>query len=177
MLLTNTETYAKRARYLSTQAKDDPIFSIHEDVGYNYRLTNVQAAIGIAQLKNIRTILKKKRANYKIYKNSIKGIKGLNLADVPSYADNNHWMYALQIDKAQYGRGLKDVLALFLMNKIEVRPLWYLNHLQTPYRQYQSYKIEKASRLLETTLNIPCSAGLSKKDIAQVVGLLKRLKS
>ncbi len=174
MMVTNDSRYARKAKYLTNQAKDDGIYYLHHEIGFNYRLSNIQAALGAAQLSCLNDFVQRKRANYQIYKTQIDQIDGLCLAETPLYAENNYWMYALQIDKNTYGRGRDQLLQLFHRKNIEVRPLWYLNHLQRPYQKCQAYKIEKAHNMLAMTLNVPCSLSLTKESINAVVGLLKK---
>ena len=169
MILTDDGDLAGKAGYLTTQAKDDPVRYVHHEIGYNFRLTNIQAALGAAQLEQLPRFLKKKKEIFKTYKEKIDLIPGLNVANVPEYADNNHWMVSIQIDNKQYGKD-RDALAIYLANNnIQTRPVWYLNHLQKPYRNCQHYKIEKAVDLLAKTLNIPASVSISENQINFVV--------
>ena len=173
MLVTNDEEYAKKANYLTNQAKDDVIRAIHHEVGYNFRLTNIQAAIGVAQLEKLPEYLDRKKSNYFKFKEQIDEIIGLKLAETPEYANSNYWFYALQIDKEKYGKDREELMTYLSEKKIQTRPVWYLNHLQKPYRNCQSYKIENAFKLMENTLNIPCSVNLTINDIEKVISLLK----
>jgi aminotransferase in exopolysaccharide biosynthesis len=163
MILTDHREYADRAKYLTTQAKDDEVRFVHNDVGYNYRLTNVQAAIGVAQLEH-----------YSAYRGGIDAIPGLHLAEGPDYAANNHWMYALQIDSAQYGLDREQLMAKMGRNNIQTRPLWQLNHRQRPYANCQHYQIDRANHLLDVTLNLPCSVGLTPPQIQRVIEVLRQ---
>lgn len=174
MIVTGNTSYAEKARYLTTQAKDDPIHYIHHEIGYNFRLTNIQAALGVAQLEKLPEFIKTKKKNYQIYKNEIDKIPGIHLAEVPNYADSNYWFYCLQIDKQKYGSDRDHLMSYLSKHKIQTRPLWYLNHMQKSYVNCQHYKIEKAFKLLENTLNIPCSVNL---DIYQIEEVLMRLKN
>lgn len=173
MIVTNDSAYAERARYLTTQAKDDEVRYIHHNVGYNFRLTNIQAALGVAQLEKLSEYIEKKRANYLSYKEAIDQIPGLHLAEVPPYCRPNFWFYNLQIDGRTYGRNRDELLELFTSKKIQVRPIWYLNHWQKPYLHNQTYKIEKAINLFEKTLNIPCSVNLTAEQRNEVIEVLK----
>lgn len=175
-IVTNARRVARQAKYLVTQAKDNAVHYIHHRVGYNFRLSNLQAATGVGQLEGLARVQEIKRRNFRIYKEEIDRIAGLRIADGPPYADNNHWMYALQIDKSRYGRGRRELMRLFRREGIEVRPLFYPNHLQKPYRHCRRYHIETARKMLEGTLNIPCSADLKKTDIHRIVGLLRKWK-
>lgn len=172
MILTDNEKYAKRAKYLTTQSKDDKVRYIHNEIGYNYRLTNIQAALGLAQLEQLPNYLKIKKDNYAFYKKEIDQIPGLHLAEVPEYAENNYWLYAIQIDGNIYKKDREELMSYLSSQKIQTRPVWYLNHLQKPYKDCQNYKIEKALELLEKTLNIPCSVNLKKQDIERILEVL-----
>jgi aminotransferase in exopolysaccharide biosynthesis len=172
MIVTNNPEFANKAKYLTTQAKDDEVRYVHNEIGYNYRLTNIQAAIGVAQLEMLPEFLAAKRKNFLRYKEKIDKIDGLTLAESPAYAQNNHWMYPLQIDVKVYGKDREKLMEYLKDNGIQSRPVWYLNHLQVPYRDNQQYKIEKAYRMLEITLNIPCSSNLQDKDIDHVIDRL-----
>jgi len=174
MILTDDPKYAEKAKYFTTQAKNDEVRHIHDDIGYNFRLTNVQAAIGIAQLENLNKFVEIKRNNYLKYKQEIDKIPGLHLAEPPGYAKNNHWMYALQIDKAIYGKGREELMRNLCELKIQTRPVWHLNHWQKPYRDCQTYKIEKAGLMVEKTLNIPCSTNLSGQQRETIIKYLRR---
>jgi perosamine synthetase len=173
MIVTDDGCCAGRARYLTTQAKDDPVRYVHNEIGYNFRLTNLQAAVGVAQLEQLDRFLEVKRKNYLTYKSQIDAIPGLQLAEVPSYAGCNFWLYALQIRKGKFRKSREELMSFLAEKGIETRPVWYLNHLQKPYRGCQAYKVERALELLESTLNIPSSIGLNDTEINHVVESLK----
>jgi dTDP-4-amino-4,6-dideoxygalactose transaminase len=123
MVLTNRPDYAEQARYLTTQAKDDKVRYIHNDVGYNFRLTNLQAALGVAQLEQLPDYLKRKQRNYHYYKNAVDRIPGLHLAETPPHAENNHWMYALQLDTSVYSRDREGLMKHLAAQNIQTRPI------------------------------------------------------
>jgi len=169
MIVTDNAEYAMRAKYLTTQAKDDEVRYVHNDVGYNFRLNNIQAAVGVAQLESLPDILRAKQSNFDSYRERIARIPGLRLADSPAYARNNHWMYPLQIDSGIYRKTREELMEHLRQKGIQTRPMWHLNHLQKPYRHCEHYRIELALSLLESTLCIPCSANLSPSDIDAVI--------
>jgi dTDP-4-amino-4,6-dideoxygalactose transaminase len=173
MILTDDEQFAARARYLTTQAKDDEVRYVHDDIGYNYRMTNVQAALGVAQLEQLPRYLTIKADNYRRYADNIAGIPGLSLEPVPSFADNNYWMYAVRVDANKYGVDREGLMARLAANRIQSRPLWHPNHLQKPYRDCGSFDIERAIDLHGSTLNIPCSVSLTEADINRVTECLR----
>lgn len=174
MIVTQDDAIADKARYLTTQAKNDPIRYVHDEVGYNFRLTNIQAAMGVAQLERLPEFISVKKKNYSRYKTGIDDIPGLRLADVPPYAESNYWFYALQIDESSYGKGREELMKFLGANGIQTRPMWHLNHLQKPYHRHQAYRIEKAVELLEKTLNIPCSSNLSEQSVEEVISCLRK---
>jgi aminotransferase in exopolysaccharide biosynthesis len=173
MIVTADVDLAEKARYLTTQAKDDPVRYIHDEIGYNFRLTNIQAALGVAQLERLPEYIQIKRKNYELYKTEINKIEGLHIAETPDYSSSNHWFYCLQVDIEKYGKDREELMQYLSENKIQTRPLWYLNHLQKPYKDCQSYKPEKAFELLEKTLNIPSSVNLTGEQIQRVLKILE----
>jgi perosamine synthetase len=176
MMIMNDVALAKKAKYLTTQAKEDGPGFEHHEIGYNYRLNNIQACLGRAQLKLLDKYVQIKKANFDLYKKLLKGISGLSLALSPTYAKNNHWMYALRIDEKVYGRSVFELIDLFKSKNIETRPLWGLSHTQKPFKTFQAYNIELAPKLYRNTLNLPCSVNLKEQDIKSIVGHLKSWK-
>ena len=173
MILTANKKMAKRAMYLSTQASDDRIRYIHNDIGYNYRLTNIQAAVGLAQLEMIKTFLRKKNIIYNFYKNAFKRIRGIYFNNKPKYAKNNKWMMSIQIDNKEISIK-KDKLIKLLYNKnIESRSIWLPAHQQKSYLNYQTYKIKNATQIYKNTLNIPSSSNLSLKQADLIVKAIR----
>jgi perosamine synthetase len=169
MILTDNIVYANKAKYLTTQAKDDEVRYIHNEVGYNYRMINVLAAIGVAQLERLDEYIEIKKENYLTYKDAIKNINGLTLANVPDYANSNYWMYGLQLEERIYPFDKEGLMEKLSCNKIQSRPIWYPNHLQKPFVDCQNYKIENTLMLVKKTLNIPCSVNIIKDEIDFVI--------
>jgi perosamine synthetase len=172
MIVTNNKEYATRCRHLSTQAKSDPLRYIHNEIGYNYRLTNIQAAMGVAQLETLPEFIRKKKQNYAEYKTRIDKLPGLHLAEVPDYADQNHWFYSLQVERDSYGMTRDELMNHLREKNIQSRPVWYLNHRQSMYAGCRACDVSKALDLWERTLNIPCSVNLSADEIDAVISAL-----
>ncbi|MFH1678190.1 MAG: LegC family aminotransferase [Candidatus Omnitrophota bacterium] len=173
MIVTNSPAYAQKAKYLTTQAKDDEVRFVHNQVGYNYRMNNLQAAIGCAQLEKISGYIDVKRKNFLIYKEGIADIEGLDLIGEPDYGFSNFWHYSLMVDKNKYGLSRDELMEKLSRNNIQARPLWQPNHLQAPYKDYQAYRIEKALYYHKNILSIPCSVSLTGQDIDKVIGVLR----
>ena len=174
MLLTNKKKYYELTKYYSAQSKDDDVNFIHNNVGYNYRMTNISAALGIEQINNINKILIKKRKIKNLYKKYLnKNI--INFFDGPEYAKNNNWMNIVQINTPKK-ISLKKIINLFEKKGIQLRPVWFLNHKQRPFKQFETYKIEKAKKLFKNSLCIPSSISLSFKDIKRVTNIFNSVK-
>ncbi|NQT32339.1 MAG: LegC family aminotransferase [Candidatus Omnitrophica bacterium] len=173
MIVTNNPEYAQKADYLTNQAKDDTVRYVHNETGYNYRMNNIQAAIGCAQLEKIEEYIDTKRKNFNIYKDALADIDGLELVEEPSYGFSNFWYYSLLVDKEKYGLNREELMKKLDESGIQTRPLWQLNHRQMPYKDCQAYSIEKAEHYYDRLLNIPCSVGLKPEDIKRVLGVMK----
>ena len=174
MILTNDKKLAQKAKYLSTQAMDDPIRYIHNDIGYNYRLTNIQAAIGLAQLEKIKFFLKRKNIIYNFYKKAFKKITDINFAKKPNYAKNNKWMLSIEIDEKKRKLKKNALIRFLFKNRIETRSTWLPIHKQRKYLNCETYKITNATKLYRKSLNIPSGTNLSLKQAGQVVKTIKK---
>lgn len=168
MLICKSVQDSERARYLTTQAKVDEVHFIHGDVGYNYRMTNLQAALGIAQLENLEKYIKIKTDNYNYYKQN-----GVGLLKFNSDIRPNYWFYSFLVEPLAECTNL-ELMKFLADNRIQTRPIWYLNHEQKPYLDCQSYKIEKAYLYFNKILNLPCSANLTEREIDRVINMLKK---
>jgi perosamine synthetase len=172
MILTDDEALVEKAKYLTTQAKDDPIRYVHDEIGYNFRLTNIQAALGVAQLEQLPEILQRKKEIYHFYQKELKGIDGLTMSKTPDYSDNNHWMNLLQIDTDIYTDDRESLMEKLEENGIQTRPVWAFNHEQKPYKECQSYKIENANKLVKNSLCLPSSSNLTNENIEKIINQL-----
>ena len=152
----------KHIKHLSTQAKDDVVYFVHSEIGYNYRMTNLQAALGLAQFEQLEKFVKAKTDNYNKYLEN-----GLNLLPFDNTIRSNHWFYSLLTNKRD------EMIKYLTENKIQSRPVWKLIHTLKPYENCQSYKIEKALYYYEKIVNIPSSTNLTEEDIARVSDTIK----
>lgn len=176
MIISNNGFLAKKAKYLTEQAKDDSVKCVHNEIGYNFRLTNIHAALGLAQLEQLGCFIKTKRHNYELYKRLLEEVGGVKILGVPEGTSPNYWFYSLIIDKKRFGMGKDELMKRLEMKGIQTRPIWYLNHLQRPYRYNQAYKIENAPLFWKRVLNLPCSTNLSVKKIEQITSVIRGLE-
>ncbi len=152
-------------RYLSTQAKDDTLRFIHNEVGYNYRMTNIQAALGVAQLEQLEGFVKIKNRNYDLYR-----ALGVELWPFRDDIKSNRWFYSLVTD------GRRDELMEKLAERgIMTRPIWELmNHLK-PFKRYRAYRIERAEYFHKNLVNLPCSTNLSEDDVRETAAAVREI--
>lgn len=172
MIVSDNPEYLKRAKHLTTQAKSDELYFVHDEIGYNYRLTNLQAAMGLAQLEQLEQFIEVKKANYEYYKKAFEQISGLTLLGFKDNIRPNFWFYALYCGK-EYAMNRDEIIQYLASKSVQSRPIWGLISEQKPYAGSEVYKIEKANDFLEHIVNIPCSSNLSKEDAAYVVDCLK----
>lgn len=160
-------------RFLSTQAKTDPHYYIHDEVGFNYRMTNLQAALGVAQMEELPEFLERKRRNYDYY---VKLFEGFELGYIVPYRDGTEsckWLYSLAIDRNKIRASMRQIITELEERKIQTRAIWGLIHEQKPYRDCYTYIIEKAKHYSDCVLNLPSSTNITKEDIEHVAEQVK----
>ncbi len=171
-ILTQNKEIADKAKYLSKQAKENTLDYIHDNVGYNFRLSNLNAAVGVAQLEKINIKLKKKKFINRYYKQNIKN-KFFYISNSPDYGKNNFWINILQFDNKKISR--KKLIKKFYDKGIEVRPIWYPIHLLKPFKQYQKFEITKSIKYLKTSICLPSSTNLSNKDLNRIIKVINNI--
>ena len=169
MIVTDNAAWAEKARYLTTQAKDDPLEYVHNEVGYNYRLTNIQAALGCAQMEQIEQVVSMKRNVAERYHSGFGDAPGISLMREASWARSNFWMYTILIDEANYGENSRAVMRRLARVGIQARPLWQPMHQSPACRMFQVQGGEVADLLNRDALTLPCSAGLAFEDQVRVL--------
>jgi perosamine synthetase len=174
MVVTDNEEWAKRVMYLSTQAKDDPVEYVHNDVGYNYRLTNVQAAIGVAQMEQLDSYLEAKRRIALLYKEELEDVPGLSWAAVAEWANPTFWLSTVLVDRDRYGIESRTLMVQLQEANIQSRPLWSPIYKQNPFKGCMAYRIEVADRLCRDGLSLPSSVGLNSEDQMRVIKVIRQ---
>ena len=176
MVVGDNEELVEKVRFLSSQAKKDTLYFIHDEIGYNYRMLNLQAALGTSQIDQLESFIETKIKNYNIYKEELEKVEGLEILPFVEGIRANHWFYSLKIDKEKYGIGRDELLQKLVDAGIQTRPIWGLIHQQKPYADCQSYEIEKALYYYDRILNLPCSSNLTEKEVYQVIEKIKEFK-
>ena len=175
MLVTRNPIWANRVRYLSTQARDDAREYVHNEVGYNYRLTNLHAAIGLAQLEQADRLLARKRAIAEAYQRALRGMEGITLMPVPPETEPAYWLYTILLKPGTTVAGRNAVLDRLAAEGLEARPLWQPIHTLPPYRDCQVVGGEVAADLHARAVSLPSSAGMTDEDLQRCVEVVTRV--
>lgn len=177
MVIGNDSKRLKHIKYMSTQCKDDALFYIHNEIGFNYRMTNVQAAIGVAQMEELESFIERKNKNYDLYCKLLDGIKLGTILPFRKNIRSNKWFYSFLLNIENCSKSVKEYI-LYLMEKkgIQTRPIWGLIHEQRPYQNCIAYKIEKAKYYSERIINLPSSTNITSKDIQTVCNAIRELE-
>ena len=170
-ILTRNKQIADKAKYYTSQARDKDFDYIHNDVGYNFRLSNLNAAVGLAQLEKITQKLNKKKLLIVFIKKNKQ--QNFYISKSPEYGKNNFWINILRFNEKKKLQE-KNYL-IYLEKNIEIRPVWYPIHLLKPYRKYERFEIYKATKLLNSSICLPSSSNLKIKDLNRVVKVINNL--
>lgn len=169
MLVTDDRKLAEKAKYLTTQAKDDSIEFIHNEVGYNYRLSNVLSAIGCAQMEKLDDYIARKRKIASAYNKRLGTIEGVVTMSEPEGNESTFWLYTAGINEKGYGISRKTLMRKLAEERIETRPLWQPMHQLKAFRS-SLYVGEGVSTLLKNLcISLPCSAGLKRDEQERVI--------
>ena len=162
-------------RFLSTQAKTDPHYYIHDEVGYNYRMTNLQAALGVAQMEELPEFIRRKQTNFEQYMKEFNGFEYGKLIPFREGTDSNKWFYSIEIDREHIAATMREIITTLEKDGIQTRAIWGLINEQKPYEGEVTYKLERAPYYAARILNIPSSTQITKEEISYVAGKVKQL--
>lgn len=168
MIVTDDEALAKRAKHLTTQAKADPFEYYHDEIGYNYRLVNVAAAMGVGQMELLPQFLEKKKQIIQYYKDHLSNFGDIQFQKVSVDANPNWWMPTIRTAKQ------KEMLKALNDQKLQSRPFWVPMHQLPMYKNSIYYQLNnQASQLYQECLSIPCSTYITEEEMERVVTAIK----
>lgn len=173
MLVTDDEGLAARARHLSTQARLPGLAYDHDEVGFNYRLSNVAAALGLAQLELMPELLAGRRANAAAYDAAIEGLPALRPAPRATWADPSFWLYTSSVRPSRSPVARDDLITLLAGAGIEARPIWTPLHRTRVWRDAPRIGGEVADGLFDVAFSLPSSSSLDDEGRARVIGALR----
>lgn len=172
-LASNNEAYIQKARFLSTQARDQAAHYEHTELGYNYRMSNVLAGIGRGQMKVLDERVSQKRAVHKFYEALFKDVDGITMLDEPNGSFSNRWLSTITVDSKKTGFTREDLRLFLEADNIESRPLWKPMHMQKLYADSQYFGGNNAEKLFENGLCLPSGSNLSDDDLNRISSKIK----
>jgi perosamine synthetase len=168
MILTNDEALAKKAKHITTQAKADPFEYIHDEIGYNYRLVNILAAMGVAQMEQLPGFLIRKKEVYTQYINAFKNIEGFAVQEITDGVAPNLWLQTFKFNNS------KALMKYLTDQKIQVRPFWVpMNQLQMFKNEIYITNNNVSDKTYRNCVSIPCSTNISKEEVGIVIEAVK----
>jgi perosamine synthetase len=168
MIVTNDEALAKKAKHLTTQAKSDPFEYMHDEIGYNYRLVNVAAAMGVAQMEQLPGFIQRKHEIIDFYKKALTGVGDIAFQEVSADVNPNWWLPTIKTEKQ------KQVLKLLNDSKMQSRPFWVpMNQLRMFTNDIYYNKTDRSNYVYQHCLSIPCSTNITNEELQGVVDKIK----
>lgn len=175
MIVTDNEEWARRAKYLTTQAKDDAVEFVHGEVGYNYRLTNVLAALGVAQMERLDEHLLAKRHIADRYVDGLADLPGIAPMREAPWARSAQWLFTVRIDDRTFPGGSRAVMHALDAAGIQTRPLWQPLHQSPSQAEAPRMDCPVAEELNHQALSLPCSVGLTNDEQSRVLDAVHAL--
>jgi pyridoxal phosphate-dependent aminotransferase EpsN len=176
MLISDDEAIVEKAKFLSQQARDPALHYEHSEIGYNYRMSNIIAAIGRGQLKVLDERVAAKRKIYDYYFEALKGLPGIEFMPEANYGRSNRWLTCLTIDPQKFGADPETIRTRLEASNIEARPLWKPMHLQPVFAETESIGGAVAEDLYNRGLCLPSGTAMTKADLDRVVKVILSCK-
>jgi dTDP-4-amino-4,6-dideoxygalactose transaminase len=175
-LIADNNEYIVKARFLATQARDAAPHYQHSHIGYNYRMSNVCAAIGRGQMEVLKERVRQRRHNFDYYVQQLSGIHGISFLQEPPGFFSNRWLTAILIDSTKTDGITREHVRLALeAENIESRPLWKPMHMQPVFAETPFYGDGTAERLFENGLCLPSGSNLTFPDLDRVIQIIKTI--
>ncbi len=168
VIVTNDEALAKHAKHLTTQAKSDPFEYLHDEVGYNYRLVNVLAAMGVAQMEQLPGFIQRKKQVSEFYRSELTGVGDIEFQEISADVDCNMWLFTIKTSKQ------KELLKALNDQQMQSRPFWVPMNQLPMFRDDIYYNhADKSNHIYQNCLSIPCSTNITDEELASVTAVIK----
>ena len=177
MLVTDDEALARHARKLSTQAREPAPHYEHREIGYNYRLSNLCAAVGRGQLPKLEDRVAARRRNFAFYRAALGDLPGLTFAPEASWGRHTRWLSCLLVDPARFGKDREQVRRALETVNIEARPLWKPMHLQPVFSGCEVVGGGVAADLFDSGLCLPSGSNLTEAQLERVAAAVRQVHS
>ena len=178
MLVSKNEDYVNKAKFLATQAREKEIHYQHKELGYNYRMSNLLAALGRGQLLNLDYFVERRRKIFSRYYHSISGIEGMEFLKQRKYCKSNNWLTTLTIDETKTGFNRDNLISALEENNIESRPVWKPMHLQPFYKGCSFFSEDNkdiSAKLFQNGICLPSGSNLTKEDQSRIIEIIHSL--
>ena len=172
MLVSQSRALVERARHLSTQAREPAPHYEHAEIGFNYRMSNLLAAVGRGQLKTLPQKIERRRAVRRAYEEALGRHAGIHFLPEAGYGQSNAWLTCLTVDPDEFGATREDIRLHLESKNIESRPVWKPMHLQPVFRRCAVRGGAVAAQLFENGLCLPSGSGMSSADQARVIAAI-----
>lgn len=168
MIVTDDEALARKAKHLTTQAKADSFEYYHDEVGYNYRLVNTSAAMGVAQMEQLPGFIERKHAIAAIYKEGLSGVGDIGFQEVAPEVEPNWWLFTIHTERQ------REVLERLNAHQMQSRPFWVPMNQLPMYREFPYIQTaDHSDRVYRTALSIPCSTNITDSELEQIIGKIR----
>ncbi|RUM37679.1 MAG: pyridoxal phosphate-dependent aminotransferase [Desulfobulbus sp.] len=174
MIVSDDEVLIRKVKFWATQAKDDALHYEHSELGYNYRMSNILAAIGRGQLKVLSERVRLKRDLFDLFYEKLHDLPGLTFMPEPEYALSSRWLTCLTIDPEQSGTDRDAVIKALSADSIESRPTWKPMHLQPLYKKCRIVGGSISERLFQHGLCLPSGTAMSSEDVERIINLIRK---
>jgi dTDP-4-amino-4,6-dideoxygalactose transaminase len=177
MLVSKNQDLADRARHLATQAREPEAHYEHVDLGFNYRMSNLLAALGVAQLRGLDRRLQRRHAINEAYRHALGSLPGITFMPRADYGEPNDWLTCILVDVEAYGATPEEIRLALEAQDIEARPTWKPLHLQRLFADTPVLGGGLAEGIFQRGLCLPSGSNLSDADLDRVVGVIEQLSS
>lgn len=174
-LISEDKQAIEKARFLATQARDKAVHYQHSEVGYNYRLSNICAAIGCGQMEVLNDRILKRRNNFSFYADQFSGTPEIQFLQEPDNSFSNRWLTTILVDKLKTGINKSDIINALEKNNIESRPLWKPLHLQPVFESFPAFTNSNSEQLFNSGLCLPSGSLLSPEDLTEICTIIKEV--
>jgi len=174
MLVTDDAEFARQARFLASQARDPAVHYQHSVLGYNYRLSNICASIGLGQITRLSAKVTCRRGHFREYARAFADLPGVVMQPEAPWGQSTRWLTCLTVDPAAAGLAREDLRLALEAQDIESRPIWKPLHLQPVFAGAEHHGRGVSDRLFERGLCLPSGAAMSREDRDRVIAVIRR---
>ena len=176
MFVSSDRSLVERARHLATQARDPAPHYQHSTVGYNYRMSNLLAAVGRGQLRVLRNRVSRKREIFHFYQRALGDLPGISFMPIAGYGEPNYWLTCILVDPARFGSTREDIRLALEKENIESRPLWKPMHLQPVFKDCRVRGGGVSGEIFDKGLCLPSGSSMTESDLERIIAIVLRTR-